>query len=73
MGAESESKGNVLADPVSRLARATFKEEARTLGATKFARLPMSTETTALTDELAVRLAELEEDGKPTSGTAKNV
>ena len=68
-----KSKDNVLADPVSRLARATFKEEARKLGATKFVRLPMSKETTALMDELAVRLAELEQDGEPTSGTAKDV
>ena len=68
-----KSKDNVLADPVSRLARATFKEEARKLGATKFVKLPMSKETTALMDELAVRLTELEEDGEPTSGTAKNV
>ena len=68
-----KSKDNVLIDPVSRLARATFKEEERKLGATKFVRLPMSKDTTALMDELAVRLAELEEDGEPTSGTAKNV
>ena len=68
-----KSKDNVLADPVSRLARATFKEEARKLGATKFVKLPMSKEATELMDELAVRLAELEEDGEPTSGTAKDV
>ena len=37
---------------VSRLARASFKEEARKLGATKFVGLPMSRETTALMDEL---------------------
>ena len=68
-----KSKDNLLADPVSRLARGTFKEEARKLGATKFVKLPMSPETTALMDELAVRLAELEEDGEPTSGTARNL
>ena len=68
-----KSKENVLADPVSRLARATFKEEARKLGATKFMKLPMSSETTAFMDELAVRLAELEEDSEPTMGTAKSV
>lgn len=39
-----ESKGSILADVVSRLARATFKDEARKLGATKFVRLPLSIE-----------------------------
>ena len=67
------SKDNVLADPVSRLARATFKEEARKLGATKFVRLPMAPEAHLLLSELAERLGELEEDGEPTSGTASSV
>ena len=67
------SKDNVLADPVSRLARATFKEEARKLGATKFVRLPMAPEAHLLLGELAERLGELEEDGEPTSGTASSV
>ena len=68
-----KSKDNVLADPVSRLARATFKEEARKLGATKFVRLPMAPEAHLLLGELAERLGELEEDGEPTSGTASSV
>ena len=58
------SKDNVLADPVSRLARATFKEEARKLGASKFVRLPLSNETKALIGELAVRLNELTYRGR---------
>ena len=53
-----KSKDNVLADPVSRLARATFKEEARKLGATKFVRLDMSKEATALIEELAAIVIE---------------
>ena len=67
------SKDNVLADPVSRLALETFKEEARKLGAKKFVRLPMASEATALIAALGSRLAELEEDGDPTSGTASSV
>ena len=67
------SKDNVLADPVSRLALETFKEEARKLGAKKFVRLPMAPEATALIAELGSRFAELEEDGDPTSGTASGV
>ena len=67
------SKDNVLADPVSRLALETFKEEARKLGAKKFVRLPMAPEATALIAALGSRLAELEEDGDPTSGTASSV
>ena len=67
------SKDNVLADPVSRLARATFKKKARKLGATKFVRLPMAPEAHLLLSELAERLGELEEDGEPTSGTASSV
>ena len=67
------SKDNVLADPVSRLALETFKEEARKLGAKKFVRLPMAPEATALIAALGGRLAELEEDGDPTSGTASSV
>ena len=67
------SKDNVLADPVSRLALETFKEEARKLGAKKFVRLPMAPEANALIADLGSRLAELEEDGDPTSGTASSV
>ena len=66
-------KDNVLADPVSRLALGTFKDEAQKLGAKKFVRLPMSPEATALIAALAGRLAELEEDGEPRSGTASSV
>jgi len=54
------SKDNVLADPVSRLALETFKEEARKLSAKKFVRLPMASEATALIEALGSRLAELE-------------
>ena len=68
-----KSKDNVLADPVSRLATATFKAEARKLGATKFVKLPLAPEVQQLIDELGVRLGELREDGEPTSGTARNV
>ena len=64
------SKDNVLADPVSRLALETFKEDARKLGAKKFVCLSMAPEATALIESLGNRLAELEEDGDPTSGTA---
>ena len=69
------SQGNVLAVPVSRLAlaRATFEEEARKLGATKFVRLSMAPEARLLLGELAEWLGELEEDGEPTSGTASSV
>ena len=67
------SKDNVLADPVSRLARATFKEEARKLGATEVVRLPMAPEVHLLLDKLAERLGELEEDGEPISRTASSV
>ena len=43
-----KSKDNVLADPVSRLATATFKAEARKLGATKFVKLPLAPEVQQL-------------------------
>ena len=66
-----KSKDNVLADPVSRLATSTFKDEARKLGATKFVQLPMAPEVRQLFDDLATRLGELEADSEPTSGTAK--
>ena len=68
-----KSKDNVLADPVSRLARSTFKDEARKLGATKFVKVPMAPEAKALLAALAGRLEELRQDGDPTSGTATNV
>jgi site-specific DNA-cytosine methylase len=68
-----KSKDNVLADPVSRLAMDTFKTEARKLGASRFVKIPLAPEVRRLLDELAERLAELEEDGDPTSGTAATV
>ena len=68
-----KSKDNTLSDPVPRLTRATFKDEARKLGATKFVRLPISIETINLIDSLSARLKKLEDDGEPTSGTASCV
>ena len=67
------SEDNVLADPVSRLARATFKDEARKLGATKFVRLPLAPEVQRLLDDLTERVGELRADGESTSGTATSL
>ena len=55
-----------------RLALGAFKEEARKLGAKKFVRLPMAPGASALIAALGSRLAELEEDGDPTSQTASS-
>ena len=68
-----KSKDSTLADPASRLARATFRDVARKLGATKFVRLPIAVKTIDLIDSLSVGLRELEDDGELSSGTASCV